>query len=229
MLTIMKVLRLIIGILGTIILSSCAGSKFLTSDVKPTEMDDLLKFETFSYISLIEKRDKAILDDSVSRLSKALFDEAITAYKDKMPAFSDEIKLSGQEEERLEKAVQFLYQTKGKRKSFENNVITVMIDSLLSAHNKRFGLIFVVSGYTRTQDNYRREIKKEIFLSNLSKTHPTIPTKSKSVVYAIIVDGEKKNIAFYGKSVKKEKEPAEKKVLMEQIQSIFENSFWKRQ
>ena len=54
------------------------------------------------------------------------------------------------------------------------------------------------------------------------------PIKSNSTIYAVIVDNQEKNIAFYRKSILQDKEPTEKEVLVKQIQSLFEKYFWKK-
>ncbi len=46
-------------LLGAIFVTSCTTSKPLTSEVQPTEVNDIQQFEPLAFISLIEKGNKA--------------------------------------------------------------------------------------------------------------------------------------------------------------------------
>jgi hypothetical protein len=74
-----------IFLLCVVILSvSCSSSKFLTSDVKPIEISELLKIEPFSYISLIEKGNKSNHSDSISESTKVVLNESLESFREKL-------------------------------------------------------------------------------------------------------------------------------------------------
>ena len=66
---------------SVVLLSSCATSKFLTSDVKPAEINEVLKFETFSYISLIEQGNRSVYNESLSSETKIILNESLEKFR----------------------------------------------------------------------------------------------------------------------------------------------------
>ena len=226
----MKRNELIFIIVGTLFFSSCAGTKLLTSNTRPEEVIDMLKFETLSYVSLIEKGNRSIQNDSVSNLAKDILFEALNSFGNKIPLsdkkqiFTDSIS-----KDRFAREVNFLCLTADRNKSIKKLSIPPTIDSLLSVSGKRFGLITVVTGFTREKGNYGKQIAKGVGMGLLTMgMYYQTPIKSNSTIYAVIVDNQEKNIAFYRKSILQDKEPTEKEVLVKQIQSLFEKYFWKK-
>ena len=223
----MKRNGLIFIIVGILFFSSCAGTKLLTSNTKPEEIADMLKFETLSYVSLIEKGNRSIQNDSVSNLAKDIFHEALNSFGNKIPLSSKEqIFTDSISKDRFVQEVNFLCLTADRNKSIEKLSIPPTIDSLLSVNGKRFGLITVVTGFTREKGNYGTQIAKGVGMGILTMgMYYQTPIKSNSTIYAMIVDNQEKNVTFYRKSVLQDKEPTEKDVLIKQIQSLFEKYF----
>ena len=223
--------RVLLFAWSVFLLSSCATSKFLTSDVKPLEISEMLKFEPFSYISLIEQGNRSVYSDSISNETKIILNESLETFREKMRLSSEEIKITDSlERKRFEQEISFLILTAERNRSIKNIPITPLVDSLLSANEKRFGLIIVQSGFTRAKGNYGNQIAKGIGMGILTMgMYYQTPIKANSTIYAMIVDSKDKNVAFYNKNGLQDKEPTEKENVIKQIDKIFEKYFWEKQ
>ncbi len=207
---------------------SCSPSKFLTSDVMPDEITEMLKIEPLSYISLIESGNRSVYNDSISKNTQLVLNESLETFKNKLHLSSEEIVLTDSLiKNRLEREINFLIMSAERKRSINGISITPLIDSLLDANNKRFGLIIVQSGFTRAKGNYGGQIAKGIGIGILTLgMYYQTPIKANSTLYAMIVDNKNKNVSFYNKSVLQDKEPTEKENIIKQIKIIFEKYFW---
>ncbi len=225
----MKTLKLCFLSLSILIFASCTTTKMLTSGVKPFEIKDLQKFETISYMSLIQKGNMGKHNDSVSNVSRTMFNEALSSFGDKIPLASeiktDNLKLK----KRIEKEIETLIITAKNQKKIDGLKLTPVIDSLLEANGKRFGLLTVTSGFTREKGNYGKQVAKgaAMGLLTLGMVYQT-PIKSNSTIYAMIVDAKENNVAFYKKSFV-EGEPLDKNLLSKQIKKLFDGYFWMKE
>ena len=225
----MKINKLIIVASIFLLVASCTTTRLFTSGVKPAEIQDLQKFETISYISLIQKGNMGKLNDSVSAVSKAIFDEALSSFGNKIPV-SGEINTGNPNlRKRLQKEIESLILSADKHKKIETLKLTPVIDSLLEANGKRFGLLTVTSGFTREKGNYGKQVAKgaAVGLLTLGMAYQT-PIKANSTVYAMIVDAQENNIAFYKKSFV-EADPLTKEVLTKQLNKLFESYSWAKE
>ncbi len=210
-----------------LLLSSCTATKPLTSSVKSTEVTDLKLLEPYSYISMIKKGNRGELDDSISAISKNLIIEIFTTNNQPIP-LSGNIFLSDSSINReLEKEFELLILFADRNRTITNLNITPTLDKVLEANQTRFGLIVVCTGFTRVKGNYGKEIVKgaAIGILTLGMVVPT-PVKAYSTLYAMIVDSEKNNVAFYRKSYLQDAEPVDKSILEKQYSKIFEGYFW---
>ena len=219
-----------------ILCTSCSTSKFLTSDVKSVEVTEVLKIEPFSYISLIESGNKGVFNDSISSSTKIVLNESLEAFREKLRLSSGEVVISDSlEREKLEKELSFLILSADRNRNIKNLPITPLIDSLLTANEKRFGLFIVQSGFTRAKGNYGGQVAKGVGMGILTgvltmgmvSVYQT-PIKSNSTLYAMIIDNQNKSVAFYNKSVLQDKEPTDKENIMKQLNKIFEKYFWEK-
>lgn len=127
---------------ASVLFASCSSSKILTSDVKPIEITEMLKIEPFSYITLIEKGNKGIYNDSISNITKLTLNESIESFREKLWLSSQEVIITDStERNKLEKELSFLILSADRSRNIKNLPITPMIDSLLTANNQRFGLV----------------------------------------------------------------------------------------
>ena len=230
----MRRMKLFFGIV--ILCTSCSASKFLVSDVKSAAINEMLKIEPFSYISLIEQGNRHAYNDSVSNYAKAVLNEALETFRYRLGLAPEEIEITKFFERiSLEQELNYLIMTTEQNRRINNIPITPVVDSLLVANNKRFGLIVVQNGFTRAKGNYGGQVAKGVGLG-IATTILTmgvvsiyqVPTKANSTLYAIIADSENKNIAFYNKSVFQGREPTEIENITKQLHKVFEKYFWKK-
>ncbi|MCL2074769.1 MAG: hypothetical protein FWH18_12675 [Marinilabiliaceae bacterium] len=212
---------------SVILLSSCVTSKFLTSDVKSEDINEMLKFEPFSYISLIEQGNRSFYNDSLSSETKIILNESLETFREKFRFSPEEITMTDSLERiRFEQEIKILILLAERNRSIKDIQIPPLIDSLLITNGKRFGLIIVQSGFTRTKSNYGNQIAKGVGMGILTMgMYYQTPIKANSTIYAVIVDSKDKNIAFYHKNVLQDKEPTEKEIIINQIHKIFEKYF----
>lgn len=225
----MKKIKLFIFVSGVLLTTSCTTTKLLTSGVSPSEVSDLQKFQTFAYITLIESGNRGRLNDTISNKSIKIFSEALETFKNSIPVTGEVSVSDTLTQKKIEKEVEYLCITADKKRSISNLKITPILDSLLEEKGKRFGLITITTGFTRTKGNYGGQVAKGAAMGVLTLgMYYQTPIKASSTVYAMIVDAKENNIAFFGKSFLQDKEPLDKDVLTKQIQKIFENYFLKK-
>ncbi|MDR1762473.1 MAG: hypothetical protein LBR64_00755 [Dysgonamonadaceae bacterium] len=223
-------------LLAAVLFTSCSTSKFLTSDVKPVEITDMLKIEPFAYISLIKKGNQGEYSDSVSSISKSALNESVEIFRERLHLASGEaVVIDSIDREMLENELHFLILSADRNRNIKNLPVTPVIDSLLTANGKRFGLIIVQSGFTRAKGNYNSQVAKGIGIGILTGilTMGTAavyqaPVKSISTLYAMIIDNQNKSVAFYNKSVLQGKEPTNKENIIKQLEKVFEKYFWEK-
>jgi hypothetical protein len=105
--------------------------------------------------------------------------------------------------------------------------LTPVIDSLLEASNKRFGLITVTRGFTRGKGNFSSQIAKGVLIGIVTLgMYYQVPIKANSTLFAMIVDAKDNNVAFFKELSGQDKEPLNKTVLEKQINELFEGYFW---
>ena len=194
----------------------------------------MLKIEPFSYISLIEQGNRHAYNDSVSNYAKIVLNEALEIFGERLGLAPEKIEVTNFfDRVALEQELNYLIMTAGQSRSINNIPITPVVDSLLVANNKRFGLIVVQNGFTRAKGNYGGQVAKGVGLGILTGVLTMgmvsvyqVPAKANSTLYAIIADSENKNIAFYNKSVLQGREPAEIENITKQLHNIFKKYFW---
>jgi hypothetical protein len=180
-------------------------------------------------MSLIEKGSMSKQNDSVSNVSKAILDETLSSFEDKIP-LSGNIKADNPGlQKKVRNEIETLILTADKQKQVDGLKLTPAIDSLLELNGKRFGLLTVTSGFTREKGNYGKQVAKGAAMGilTLGMVYQT-PIKSNSTIYAMIVDAKDNSVVFYRKSMV-EGEPLNKDVLSKQINKLFEGYFWTKQ
>ncbi len=113
-----------------------------------------------------------------------------------------------------------------KEQNMDDVKITPLLDSILEKRNKRFGLITLANGYTRTKQNYNEQLTKGVAVAFVTLgMYTKIPTKSKSEIFALIVDAKENNVAFYRVSTLQDKEPLDSAVISRQLNGLFKGYF----
>lgn len=209
---------------------SCTVTKPLTSDVTPAEVTDLKLLEPYSYISMIKKGNQGELDDSISDISKQLNMEALKSYTGKIPLKGEIFLTDSTVNHQLEKEYEQLILTAEKNRDITHLRITPTLDKVLESNETRFGLVVVSSGFTRVKGNYGKQVLKGAALGILTMgMYYQTPVKAYSTVYAMIVDAQMDNVAFFRKSFLQDLEPINPNVLSKQYEDIFEKYFWPKQ
>lgn len=205
---------------------SCTATKPLTSHVSPGEVTGLKLLEPFAYMEMIEKGNKARLNDSISDISKQLNMQVLKSMNDQIPISGDIILKDPEINKSLEQEYEYLMVSAERDKSISNLKITPTLDKILEANDTRFGLIIVSSGFTRVKGNYAKQILKGGALGILTLgMYYQAPVKAYSTLYAMIVDSKDDNIAFFRKSFLPDREPLDPTVLTKQYKKIFDGYF----
>ena len=222
----MKNNKLLLTLIGLLIFSSCDTTKILTSNIKSTEITDLQYFEPSSYITLIETGNRGKYNDSISRQAEQLLTKITNTFRGQLHITDDIIVMDTLLRHKLQKEINYLMLSASRKQSIDSLRIGPMLDSILESKGKRFGLITVSSGFTRTKENYRNQnIKGGGMAVATLGMYYQVPIKANSTVYAMIVDAKEKNIAFFRKTFQKDKEPLDENVITGQLQKLFNDYF----
>jgi len=219
------------------VLCSCASQKFFTSGVAPVEITEMVKIEPFSFISLIEKGNDGVYNDSISAIAQIALNKSLETLREKLRLSPEAIYVTDSlDRATLLQEIDFLIYSaeRIKKKTKQNIGITPLIDSLLSAHDKRFGLFIIHNGFTRTKGNYGGQVAKAIGMGIATglltgMAYYQTPIKSGSTINVVIVDNKEKNVAFYNKSIVQDREPTEKNTITQQLDVLFKKYFWENQ
>jgi len=226
----MKNLKLFL--LLTILCTSCSSSKFLTSGVNSNEITEMLKIEPFSYIYYIEKGNQEIFNDSLSYIAENLISETMEMLSYKLRLSSDKVDLTDANDlETLSDELDFLISSAVNSKNVRDIPITPFLESILTDNSQRFGLIIVQNGFSRTKGNYGGQLAKAIGMGIVTGVLTGVsfyqtPVKANSTLYALIVDNQNKNIAFFNKSILQGSEPVVRENIIKQINKVFEKYLW---
>jgi len=213
-------------VLGLLYFYSCTTSKLMTSSVQPSEVTELQWIEPYSQISLIEKGNQIKYNDSLSKVSKRLIKKVSESFKENLPLTSECMVSDTVLQRKLNKEITSLFSLAIKMHNINNIKITPLIDSLLEASGKRFGLITISSGFTRVKGNFGKQVWKGAGVGLLTLgMYTQTPIKANSSLYAMIVDAKDDNIAFYKRSFLENKEPLEEDVLKKQFRDVFSGYF----
>ena len=204
------------------IFTSCNTSPIATSRVKSAEISDLQYFEPLSVISLVKSKNTAVYSDSLSKISQTFQAAIINSYKEKLHISSVIMWQDSPVNAGLRKEIQNLLADGWKKEETDSVKIGPILDSILEKSNKRFGLITVAKGFTRTKSNYSDEMAKSIALTAATLGMVTRVTKKcESRVLTMIVDAKKNNVAFYRVCDIVDKEPMDTIILRKQFKKIF--------
>lgn len=218
-----------IGILCLLFLfSSCDPTRKITSSVKPTEITDLQLFRPISYITLIDAGNRPFYNDSLSKKSQHLIKKSLRSNQEPLP-LTDDIHIEDTSlQNKLDvEAVRLMIRAFNHKKK-DSLHIPPLIDSVLDARGKRYGLIIFAEGFARTSDNYTNQTMKGIGIGILTLgSYYTVPNKSGSTFHAMIVDAQNNNVAFYRFITEIEWHPLNEKVVKTQLFRLFNGYFYK--
>jgi hypothetical protein len=198
----------------------------LTSKVKSSEVTSMACFEPLSFIKLIETKNTAVYSDSVSTVSRKMHLDLITAQKQQLRIENLVMWQDSAYAKKMRKDIQSLLDQCVKYETPDSVHLPARLDSVLEASKTRFGLVVVANGFTRTKDNYSKEVAKAVATGIATMgLYSRVPIKANSSVYAIIVDSKENNVAFYRVNELKGKDPLDVVVLQDQYKKIFKGYF----
>ena len=215
--------------------ASCASSRYVAADVVPSQMTDLARFEPFSDIAFIEKGNRAERNDSLTIVSQELLRVALTAVEARLPTSSDPgvIAYAGPATREItqEEVLGMLSQVTTK-KQIKTMPVLPLLNDMVTASGKRYGLMVVQTGFSRRKGNYGGQVAKGVGLAILTAVATGgagyasyTPLKANSTIHAFIIDAGHDKIVFYNK-VTTEAEPCDPEVLSKQVDKLFRNVFW---
>lgn len=221
--------RLLILIMSAVTFYSCTTSRTLTSSVKPAEIKEVHRLNVQSYISLVEEGNRGIYDEDLCTDSKRLVSQALRSVSDRLPAMKTYEVINPAIQQKIEREIVALVTIISHQRKIKNLTLPPTLDSLLEKNGQRFGLMVVASGFTRQAGNYQRQVSKGVVtgILTLGMVIPT-PVKAHSTIYAIIVDAQQNNVAFYKKSSVQDQEPLDEVGVRQQIHSLFAGYFWSK-
>jgi hypothetical protein len=194
-----------------------------------SEISNIQRFEPISYIQLIEKGNKQTYSDSLSEVSKKLMTEVLNSNKGSVPITNDITITDIFLKDMLEKEIDNLFYLSGLQKDKPTPQLTPVIDSLLEANGKRFGLITMSTGFTRAKYNYGLQVAKGLLIGILTMgMYIETPVAANSTIQIMIVDAKDNNVAFFRSSYFEGKEPLDSNVIDKQIRKIFSGYFWEK-
>jgi hypothetical protein len=207
--------------------TSCVSNRLINQAVKPTEIKEIAYFEPLSFISLIEKGNKAVLSDSLSLVSRNILDSVIS--KNTYPKISKRIEIEDLKvKSRVDNELKFLIRNIVSSKKLNGVKLTPTIDSILQSTNQRFALATVTTGFGRRKGNYGGQVAKGIGVGILTLgMYAPVPVKSNSTLYAILIDSERNEAIYFCQALPVEKSPTDSKVIDQQYRKLFQGYFYK--
>jgi hypothetical protein len=197
----------------------------MKSKVNPEEVTNLQFFEPFAFISYIETGNEAVLNDSMSGISRHILSKLLTGYR-------QELHLGGTISIRdtgvQHKVIRELESVINSVTRYSNLYClkpTPVIDSILASRGKRFGLFTVSIGFTRVQGNYGKEYAKSKAIGILTNGWDyEKPVPLNSSLFEIIFDAVEHEVAFFGTSGKPE-HPLKEELLRKRFREAFKGYF----
>lgn len=211
-------------------LTSCSTNKYLTSSVKPEEVSEMAYFEPVSYISLIEKKNNPVPNDSLSSVATFRLDSIINRNTKKFRISKKIVASDSVQEEKLKTEISALIEQAFKTRKPGKVHLTATIDSLLTESGSRFAMATIVSGFDRRKGNYGGQVVKGTAIGILTLgLYAPVPVKSNITIHTVVFDAERNNIAFYRQTPLKEKSPTDPEVLVEEFSWTFEEYLYPKE
>jgi hypothetical protein len=214
------------------LLNACTTTRIVKSSVPPAEVVDIAYFPPIAQIQLINQGNAMVNDDSISQLCAQKQLVLMGKWKERMHITSEIQINDALTKLKLEKESIFLVQ-KGleylKSQSEAQFAVKLppVMDSILKTTGKRFGMITINEGFTRTKVNYTNEVTKSVAVSLLTLgTYRYTPIKANSSLFVLIIDAKSHNVAFFRRSFLNGEEPLKDDIIKRQLLNIFIKYFW---
>lgn len=205
------------------IVTSCAQTRYIAQDANIPEINDILLFEPYTEIGLISHGDDIELIDSLAETAKNNLTSflCINSNITRVTEYANDT-LANQY------LLNFFKQVERTPKNTLNTLqIPTVYDSILTANNKRYGMLVCAYGFSRTKQNRISQNAKAIGIGvatailTLGMGYVAIyPENSKSHIDIVIIDAENDNVIFQNIS-DRESEPLEDVKVCDQLADIF--------
>ncbi len=210
-------------VLGTLIIFTSCVTKTLTSSVDVSELSDIAYFKPISYIRHIEKGNKPVINDSLSKITSDIIESIILLNKNTLRVNTEIVVTDSLLNKKLEQEINFLIQSVLKNKKLEGIKLTPIIDSLMTSNKQRFAMSIITSGFGRRKGNYGGQIAKGIGIGVLTLgMYAPVPIKSNVSIYGLIFDSKNDEITFYKNTMPIEKSPTDNIILTKQFYKLFD-------
>lgn len=200
--------------------ASCTANRGFVSSLTRADIRQVQQFEPLNYVGIIEKGNNITYSDSLTEVSKTLFEKELS--RSKTLPVKGHIVI---EDTVVNNKVQ--YEIYMLMNYLENNVkakdipIPPVIDSIFEARNERFGLLAYNWGFTRTGVNYAGQIGKGVLIGVLTMgTVYTVPYKDMSTCGLVIVDSKYNNLAYVA-TANRESNPLKAETYQKQMEDLL--------
>ncbi len=220
-----QILYLIAGII-LLLVSSCSVPKYYGVKADKYGISEIAYFPPVSLISLIEHGNQSRYNDSLTRISDSLQRNLIQQNKDEI-CLSAMLEIpSNSSKKNYKREVEAFFGKADKENDISNVDLPPIIDSMLVANNKRFGLLTMNIGFERTATNRAIQDAKAVGLAVLTLgTFTQIPISSNSILFAMVVDSKKNSVVSFRKNT--EGDPCDANLLKRKFRKMFKDFFWK--
>lgn len=218
-----RIVNLLVLSVVAILMASCSTS--YVSKVKPTEVRDVQFFEPVSSIELLESLNTPVLNDSINLRSNQIINDILRERTKQFPISGEILFNDNQKYQMFKREMLNLVTAISQDRGIENKIIPEVIEGMLNASGKRFGMVVVHTGFIRTLENY---IANEAFerLKNATLNLPIVPTeKDRSSLYIMIFDALNRDIALFNYSHNSNASPLDRFVIRGQYKYILEDYF----
>ncbi|MDR1005972.1 MAG: hypothetical protein LBL74_03825 [Bacteroidales bacterium] len=207
---------------GSLLMISCGSSKqAFNTKILPSEISNIQVFDPFSVITL-HKVFNADISDSISYSAQTMLKDVLMNPALPLPITSFISYADPNLNDRIANEIMVLTSDLAKYSSFDNLVIPYLLDSLLDASGRRFGLVAYQTGYKRNAANYTLSLIASFSIGLLTLgSYYWVPIGANSNISIAIVDAVNNNIAYY-KSSFFSANPCNKKNITKQVNDIFE-------
>ena len=211
-------------LLAGLLVQACVSSEELTKIVKPNEINRLGYFTPISQIGIVEKGNQAIKSEYGSQRSIEVLDSLIITKKRTYNIYNSLTPSDSIIQIKLNEEIRNLTVQASTKQRVHNIDLSHTIDSVMEAHNERFALAFITTGFTRVKGNYKGQVAKGIGvgLLTLGMYVPT-PIKASSGIHAVIFDSKNNTVALYKSSQVAEKEPTDPNIVTRQLNYVLNN------
>lgn len=215
----MKKIVLLFGL--ALIFTSCVTNKYISKNVKSTDITEIKYFESMAYVGLIEKGNKGKLNDSLSIISKKLLDSIIR--NNNSFRIEKKIDVYGLENNlKVNNELSYLIQTIINNRKLDGVKLTPTVDSIMKSNKQRFAMVSITNGFGRRKGNYGNQIAKGIGVGILTLgMYVPVPIKSSFSLFTIILDSERNEVIYYCRTLPVEKSPTDIKAVNEQYRTLY--------